>query len=198
VVWQSFTWWQVDHLAREWGNSLAPFLWPSNDIEWKICIWREHEAFCYETMKCLNIRAAKPERDTICQLFLSITVWTICRNVRLECFDTCKSYRQRWPTPPLCRTLAYGLSCGKMFGEWNIWLAGEINQHVELTALWDMPPYSLLEYDRCLLVLRAGEAITMDAVEYIWKFYQLLRDYTALYPRRLSSSHSPPWEPEIS
>jgi hypothetical protein len=26
----------------------------------------------------------------------------------------------------------------------------------------------------------------------------LLRDYMALYPRRLSSSYSPPWEPEIS
>jgi hypothetical protein len=31
----------------------------------------------------------------------------------------------------------------------------------------------------------------------VWNVGQLQRDYTALYPRRLSSSYSTPWEPQI-
>jgi hypothetical protein len=34
--------------------------------------------------------------------------------------------------------------------------------------------------------------------KHLWNVCQLLRDYTAQYPRRLSSSYSPPLEPEIS
>jgi hypothetical protein len=34
--------------------------------------------------------------------------------------------------------------------------------------------------------------------KHLWNVGLLQRDYTALYPRRLSSSYSPPWEPEIS
>jgi hypothetical protein len=32
---------------------------------------------------------------------------------------------------------------------------------------------------------------------HLWNVGRLQRDYTALHPRRLSSSQSPPWEPEI-
>jgi hypothetical protein len=33
---------------------------------------------------------------------------------------------------------------------------------------------------------------------HLWNVDLLQRDYAALYPSRLSSSHSPPWEPEVS
>jgi hypothetical protein len=34
------------------------------------------------------------------------------------------------------------------------------------------------------------------SINHLWNVGQLLLDYTALYPRRLSSSLSPPWESE--
>jgi hypothetical protein len=38
----------------------------------------------------------------------------------------------------------------------------------------------------------------MGGSAHLWNVGLLQRDYTALYPRRLSSSYSPPWEPEMS
>jgi hypothetical protein len=51
-------------------------------------------------------------------------------------------------------------------------------ERLEVTALWDIAPCSLVEAD--------GEV------------NQALPGYTVQYPRRLSSSSSPPWEPQIS
>jgi hypothetical protein len=46
-------------------------------------------------------------------------------------------------------------------------------------------------------ILYRSEVLTPYIIA-LWKVGKFLREYTAQYPRRQSSSYSPPWEPEIS
>jgi hypothetical protein len=55
---------------------------------------------------------------------------------------------------------------------------------LKMTAFWDIAPCSLVEVGR-----RFRGVYCLHHQEW---------DYTAQYPRWLSSSYSPPWEPEIS
>jgi hypothetical protein len=85
-----------------------------------------------------------------------------------------------------------------------------------MTAFWDIAPCCLLEVYQhfrgtyCLHHQDDGSDIRNDSIiramslpddggcARLWNVGQLLRDFTAQYPRRLSSSCSRPWEPEIS
>jgi hypothetical protein len=62
-------------------------------------------------------------------------------------------------------------------------------------AFWDTTLCDLLGIDRRF----RGVIHNLDdgGSTHLWNV-DLFRDCTALYPRRLSSSYSPPWEPEIS
>jgi hypothetical protein len=70
-----------------------------------------------------------------------------------------------------------------------------------LSAFWDTAPCSFVEISRrfrgvyCLY--RQDDESYDEGSTHFWNVGLLLRDYTALYPIRLSSSYSPPWELEI-
>jgi hypothetical protein len=64
------------------------------------------------------------------------------------------------------------------------WQPSEIERRVVLlkyTDVWDVRPASII-----------------SAIALMMTINIIQRDYTALYSRRLSSSYSPPWDPEIS
>jgi hypothetical protein len=68
----------------------------------------------------------------------------------------------------------------------------------KVIAFWDIAPCSLLEIDR---LFRGAYCIchrSDGSSAHLWNVGLLQRDYTALYPTRLSNSHSLPWEPETS
>jgi hypothetical protein len=63
------------------------------------------------------------------------------------------------------------------------------------TAFWDTEPRCLVEvYRRFRGAYCPVDRCSMN----FWNDGLVLRDYAALCSRRLSSSYSPPWEPEIS
>jgi hypothetical protein len=67
-----------------------------------------------------------------------------------------------------------------------------------MIAFWDTPPCRLVGVDRCFrgayCLHHQGD---YEGNTHLWNV-GILRDYTALYPRRILSPYSPPWEPEIS
>jgi hypothetical protein len=68
-----------------------------------------------------------------------------------------------------------------------------------MTAFRDIQPCTLVDVDprfggAYYLHHRPDDGGSMN----LWNFGVLQRDYTALYPSKLSYSYSPPWEPEIS
>jgi hypothetical protein len=65
--------------------------------------------------------------------------------------------------------------------------------YIKMTDFWDVTPCTLVEVHR-----RFKGAYSLHHQGDLWNACLLPRDYTALQPRKLSSSHSPPWEPEIS
>jgi hypothetical protein len=84
---------------------------------------------------------------------------------------------------------------------------------VKITASWDVTPCSLVEANRrfrdeyCLLSTADDGGSTHSTSTrphddgggtHLWNVGQLIRHYTALHSRKLSSLYSPPWEPEIS
>jgi hypothetical protein len=66
-------------------------------------------------------------------------------------------------------------------------------------AFWGIAPSNLVGVDRRF---RAADSHHhhpgKGCCTHLWNVGLLHRDYTALYHRRLSSSYSPPWEPDIS
>jgi hypothetical protein len=70
---------------------------------------------------------------------------------------------------------------------------------MKTTAFWDIAPCSLVEVDRrfrgAYCLLHHGDED--GGSTHLWNVDLLQRDYKALYPRRLSSSCLPPWEPDI-
>jgi hypothetical protein len=71
-----------------------------------------------------------------------------------------------------------------------------------MTAFWDIALYSLIEVGRCFrgtyFLHHQGDHHPDEGSTHFWNVGQFLLEYTAQHPRRLSSSFSPPWEPEIS
>jgi hypothetical protein len=67
------------------------------------------------------------------------------------------------------------------------------NFSAKVTAFCDVALCSLIEIDQYPWAI----TLVMEAVHTSEMFYQFLHDHVALYPRRLSSSCFPPWEPEI-
>jgi hypothetical protein len=74
------------------------------------------------------------------------------------------------------------------------------NYITNMKALWDTAPCSLVLVDRrfrgvyYLHHLNYGDG----GSTHVWNVGLVQRGYTALYPRRLTSLFSPPWESEIS
>jgi hypothetical protein len=71
---------------------------------------------------------------------------------------------------------------------------------IKLRVFWDVVPCSHVEVDRCFRVAYCLHRHRHDegGSTPLCNVGQLQRDYTALHPRRLYTSYSPPWEPEIS
>jgi hypothetical protein len=71
---------------------------------------------------------------------------------------------------------------------------------LKMTALWDIAPSSLSEVDQrftgayCFHHHRSDDG----GCTHLWNVGIIQRDYTTLYPRKLSFSYSQPWEPEIT
>jgi hypothetical protein len=75
---------------------------------------------------------------------------------------------------------------------------GTLKPILKFRVFWDVAPCSHVELDR-----RFRGAYDLNRHDdadstHLWNVCQLQRDYTALHPRRLLNSYSPPWEPEIS
>jgi hypothetical protein len=68
---------------------------------------------------------------------------------------------------------------------------------LKMIAFWDISSYNLVEVGRRF---RGAyyRALMMEARKHPWNVSLLLRGNTLQYPRRLSPSYSPQWEPEIS
>jgi hypothetical protein len=66
-----------------------------------------------------------------------------------------------------------------------------------MTVFWDVASCSLADVSE-VLTAYIIRAMSDGRSEHLWNVGQFLPDYTAHNPRRLSSSHSPPWEAEIS
>jgi hypothetical protein len=95
---------------------------------------------------------------------------------------------------PLC-SLRFRVHKGTI-GVFNL---AELYQLVEISVFWDVAPYSPIEVNRRFrgaycLHYRPDDGVSTR----FWNVGLLRRDYRSLYPRRLSSSYSRPWEPEIS
>jgi hypothetical protein len=58
----------------------------------------------------------------------------------------------------------------------------------QMTAFWDTAPRSIIE---------SGDRSDDGRSKNLWNVRPLLWEYMALYPRRLPSSYSPLWEPDI-
>jgi hypothetical protein len=70
---------------------------------------------------------------------------------------------------------------------------------MKIRALWDIAPCSLgVEccFRDAYCLHHQGDNPHYGGSRHLWNV-GLLRDYTALYPRMLSSSYSLPWEPQI-
>jgi hypothetical protein len=72
---------------------------------------------------------------------------------------------------------------------------------MKTTAFWDITPCVFLEVNwrfRGVYCLHPQDHPDDWGSKNFCNVSLLLRDYTAQYPRRLSYSDSPPWEPEVS
>jgi hypothetical protein len=70
---------------------------------------------------------------------------------------------------------------------------------MKTTAFMNIAPFSLVEVDqrfRNVYCLHHGH--DDGGSTHLWNVGLLQLDYTALYPWRLWSLYSPPWEPELS
>jgi hypothetical protein len=69
---------------------------------------------------------------------------------------------------------------------------------MNMTVFWDVSSCTHVEVDRrftgAYCLHHQGDD---GGSTHLWNVSHLLCDYMAQYPRRLSSSYSPPWEPEI-
>jgi hypothetical protein len=71
--------------------------------------------------------------------------------------------------------------------------------NLKMRAFWDIAPFSLVEVDRrftCAYCLHNQGDYGVST--HLGNVSVLQRYCTALYPRKLSSLYSPPWEPEMS
>jgi hypothetical protein len=64
-----------------------------------------------------------------------------------------------------------------------------------MTAFWDIAPCSLTDVSE---VRTTSIRLDDGSSKNLWNVGLLLWDCKALYPRKLSSLYSPPWEPAIS
>jgi hypothetical protein len=73
-------------------------------------------------------------------------------------------------------------------------------KRLKMQAFWDVSPCSLFELDRRFRgAYRLQYQSDNRGSRHLWIVGIILqRYYTALHPRKLSASYSPPWEPEIS
>jgi hypothetical protein len=77
-------------------------------------------------------------------------------------------------------------------------LISKVRYRLKMAAFWDIVPYSLVAVDRCFRGEYCLSHPDDGGSTHIRNFSLLQRHYTAQYPRRVSSSHSPPREPYIS
>jgi hypothetical protein len=68
----------------------------------------------------------------------------------------------------------------------------------KMTTFCDIAPCSPVAHRRFIGAYNLHHQGDNGGSTHLWNVSQLLRDYTAHYLRRLSSSYSLPWEPEIS
>jgi len=123
----------------------------------------------------------------------------------------CRIHTDTIATPPRrCKLQAVGvyLTAKPYIAEWlkslSTTASGMKIQYVtlEMTVFWATAPCSLLEVDKRFrgvyrLHYQGDESLLIGSKR-LSNSRHLPRDYTAQYPRTLSFSYSPTWEPEIS
>jgi hypothetical protein len=109
-----------------------------------------------------------------------------------------------WQVTPcghVSRYKHYGVKCCLYLQPWrwhlattqktniDIFIAVKASYFMKFRIFWDVALCSHVEVDE--------DSPDDGGSNHFWNIGQLQRDYTALHPRRLWTSYSPPWEPEI-
>jgi hypothetical protein len=125
----------------------------------------------------------------------------------IEQIDLCRkcfcSSEQTWTYTKMeikqtaCQLKSWKLLWRRLSISWFFRLAANRFVALETRAFCDVAPCTLVGVYRRFSNASCLHHQGGDSSTHLWNVGILQRDYTALYPRRLSSSYSPPWEPNI-